>query len=62
MQEEGRTNQFMYLPILAHSQRSWAHLKAMNYGFQMQFLSCEYGQYSPCNSISGFWEIMQEEG
>ena len=35
MQEKGRTNQFMYLPILAHSQRSWARLKDMNYSFQM---------------------------
>jgi len=57
----GRSNQFVYLPILAYSQRSGAHSKAMNYTFQMQLLSCECGQYSPCNSISGFWAIMQKE-
>jgi len=51
----GRSNQFVYLPILAHFQCSWAHLNAMNYSFQMNTWSCKCGQYSACNSISGFW-------
>jgi len=56
----GTSNQFVYLPILAHFQCSWAHLNAMNYSFQMNPWSCKCGQYSACNSISGFWVNMQE--
>ncbi len=56
----GGTNHLVYLLILAHSLWYWVRLKAINYSFKDNLLSHFCVQYLPCNSISGFWWMMQE--
>jgi len=46
----GRTNQFVYLPILIQSQCSWARLKGINHIFQTNLLTYFSVPYLLCNS------------